>query len=428
MISEKRIYDDIYHLTNKIGVRLTGTENEKQAAEFMRDEFLKVVPKCEIEEFPINVRDIKKQELEILMDGEWVKIPVCAYNPSPSTNGETIEADLVYFDGHTDSKRDDWSYLTGKAVLHNGGMLAKNHYQRLMEAKPKYLLMVDTRYTSNECIANGMSISSIEKFGAVPIVNIAFTDAVRICAHNSTKARLTIEGGIKKGTSRNVIATLPGTDETGNILYFGAHIDSVSESVGADDNASGCGIILELARIMAKKPHKHTLKFIAFGAEEQLSEGSAYYVRKHRKELEEKGKFMCNFDSCCSSVGWYNFVINTDTETKDLIDKIYKDNDVYYLEDLTPDPYNDLFAFTASGVGGITHMRKNCEMGRFYHHQPGNSIEVLSMKVASELVKISADFMTYLADCENIENLSTNPDVLQDVNSKWENIYGGWNR
>ncbi len=427
MVSEKRIYEDVYHLTNTIGVRLTGTENEKNAAEYMKNRFLEYLSECEVEEFPVMQRDIKKQELEILMNGVWTKIPVCAYNPSPSTDGKTVEAPLVYFDGHTDSQRDDWSYLKGKAVLHIGGMLAKDHYKRLMEAQPAYLLMVDTRYTSNECIANGMSISSIKKYGSVPITNIAFTDAVKICSHNSTAARLTIDGGVIKSTSQNVIATIPGTDKDGDILYFGAHIDSVADSVGADDNAVGCAIILELARILSEKPHRHTFKLIAFGAEEQLSEGSAYYVRKHRTELEEKGRFMCNFDSCGSAVGWYKFVINTDSETRKLLADIYHKNDVYYLENLVPDPYNDLFAFTAAGVPGITHMRNNCEMGRYYHHQPGNSIEVLSMDVASQLVRISAEFMEKLADSDRCSTC-VNPEVVNQVADIWDSIYGGWNR
>lgn len=423
---EKQLYNDIYHLTNTIGVRLTGSENERIAAEFMKERFLEYAPKCTIEEFPIMQRDIKKEKLEVLVDGEWTEFSVCAYNPSPSTDGKSVEAELVYFDGHTDSQREDWSYLQGKAVLHNGNMIAKDHYKRLMEAKPAFLLMVDTRYTSNECIANGMSTSAIEKYGAVPIVNIAFTDAVKICSHKSTKARLTIEGGAKPSTSQNVIAELPGTDKDAGILYFGAHIDSVAGSPGADDNAVGCAILLSIASILCKKPHRKTIRFIAFGAEEQLSVGSAEYVRKHRKEIEEKGVFMCNFDSCSSAVGWYKFVINADEKLRELMKNIYNSNDMYYIEALEPDPYNDLFSFTAAGVPGITHMRNNCEMGRFYHHQPGNSIEALSMRVAAELVEASSQLMEKLADGDEFENCGVNADVNDKVLNIWENTYGGW--
>lgn len=423
---QKQLYDDVYHLTNTIGERLTGSENERKAAEYIRDRFLEYVPECTMEEFPIMQRDIKKEELEVMVDGEWTKFSVCAYNPSPSTDGKTVEAELVYFDGHTDSQREDWSYLKGKAVLHNGNMIAKDHYKRLMEAKPAFLLMVDTRYTSSECIANGMSTSSIEKYGAVPIVNIAFMDAVKICAHKSTKARLTIEGGAKKSTSQNVVAELPGTDKDAGVLYFGAHIDGVAGSPGADDNAVGCAILLSIASVLCKKPHRKTIRFVAFGAEEQLSVGSAEYVRRHRKEIEEKGVFMCNFDSCSSAVGWYKFVINADEKLRNMIKKVHNERDMYYIEELTPDPYNDLFSFTAAGIPGITYMRNNCEMGRYYHHQPGNSIEALSMEVAENEVLAASEMMEKLADTDDFKGCGVNPDVKDKVKTIWENTYGGW--
>lgn len=427
MNSTERIYKDISYLTETIGVRLAGSENERKAAEYMKEQFLEYVPKCEIEEFPIMQRCIDKEELEIFTDGEWVKIPVCAYNPSPTTNGETLEAELVYFDAQTGYQREDLSFLTGKAVLHYGSFPSADAYGRLLAVKPAFLLMVDVRYTSDKCIANGFSTSLIKKFGIVPTTNISFYDALKICGANSTKARLCLSGGIYPGTSCNVVATLPGTDENADIIYCGAHIDSVAYSVGADDNASGCGIILELARLLSQRPHKHTIKFIAFGTEEQLSVGSAEYVRKHRNELETKGKFMCNFDSCASATGWFKFVINADKGLREEISKLYHKNDVYYEENLVPDPYNDLFAFTAAGVPGITHMRNNCQAGRFYHHQPANSLDVISADVAAVLAKTSSQLLEKLTNSDSLSNCLVNPETKEKVSEMWESVYGGWN-
>jgi len=47
-----------------------------------------------------------------------------------------------------------------------------------------------------------------------------------------------------------------------------AHQDSVINSPGANDNASGVAAALELARIMAEKKPKRTVAFMIFGAEE----------------------------------------------------------------------------------------------------------------------------------------------------------------
>ena len=67
-------------------------------------------------------------------------------------------------------------------------------------------------------------------------------------------------------TSRNVIAEKSGT--TGEVIVLGGHVDSVAVSPGANDNASGVAVTLELARVLAAAPVRPTVRFIAFGSEE----------------------------------------------------------------------------------------------------------------------------------------------------------------
>ena len=79
---------------------------------------------------------------------------------------------------------------------------------------------------------------------------------------------------------KNVVATLPGKD---SIVYMvGAHYDSESQdptrSPGATDDGAGCGIVLELARIMSHYSYDHTLKFAFWNDEEDGSLGSEAYV------------------------------------------------------------------------------------------------------------------------------------------------------
>jgi alkaline phosphatase isozyme conversion protein len=76
--------------------------------------------------------------------------------------------------------------------------------------------------------------------------------------------------------SANVIATREG--ESGQVIVVGAHYDSVDDGLGADDNASGVGILLELAALLADVPTPHTIQFIALGAEEAGLLGSVDYI------------------------------------------------------------------------------------------------------------------------------------------------------
>lgn len=67
---------------------------------------------------------------------------------------------------------------------------------------------------------------------------------------------------------RNLVAELPGTEDPHQVLVVGAHYDTVSGSPGADDNASGVAGLLGLARALAARPLRKTVRFVAFALEE----------------------------------------------------------------------------------------------------------------------------------------------------------------
>jgi aminopeptidase YwaD len=84
--------------------------------------------------------------------------------------------------------------------------------------------------------------------------------------------------------SHNVIARAVGASQ--RVVVLGAHVDSKPPSPGANDNGSGCGALLEIARIIAEQPATPTVEFVFFGAEEIFDDdpdhhhlGSRYRVR-----------------------------------------------------------------------------------------------------------------------------------------------------
>ena len=107
---------------------------------------------------------------------------------------------------------------------------------------------------------------------------------------------------IREGlASSNVVATLPGRDPAYGVIYAGAHYDSVQESPGANDNASGMAVVLELARLLAADPISPTVRFLAFGAEEIGLRGSAAYVQRLDSHERLLAYGMLNFD--CVGIG-----------------------------------------------------------------------------------------------------------------------------
>ena len=78
---------------------------------------------------------------------------------------------------------------------------------------------------------------------------------------------------VEAGRSFNVVAAPPGFDEAQPHRIVGAHLDTVAVAPGAEDNASGVAVVLELARLAAAEEPRLPTVFIAFGGEEPRGDG-----------------------------------------------------------------------------------------------------------------------------------------------------------
>ncbi|MBI5864128.1 MAG: M20/M25/M40 family metallo-hydrolase [Planctomycetes bacterium] len=66
----------------------------------------------------------------------------------------------------------------------------------------------------------------------------------------------------------NLIVERTGADCPDEIVLLGAHYDTVPETPGADDNASAVAVLLETARLLARRRFRRTIRFVAFACEE----------------------------------------------------------------------------------------------------------------------------------------------------------------
>lgn len=89
---------------------------------------------------------------------------------------------------------------------------------------------------------------------------------------------------------RNIIAEHYGTSLPDEVIVVGAHYDTVWMSPGADDNASGVSVLIEMARRLKTMRFARTIRFVAFANEEH-----PYYVTDnmgslfHAKRASERG-------------------------------------------------------------------------------------------------------------------------------------------
>lgn len=69
-------------------------------------------------------------------------------------------------------------------------------------------------------------------------------------------------------------------------IVIGAHYDTVPGSPGADDNATGVAVLLELARDIASGPLKYPVQLVAFDMEEYGCLGSSHHAAKYKQQQE----------------------------------------------------------------------------------------------------------------------------------------------
>jgi carboxypeptidase Q len=125
----------------------------------------------------------------------------------------------------------------------------------------------------------------------LPVISIASEDAAflrRLLAKGEVKIRLDVQNSFPgPGTERNVVADLKGADPH-EMVVLCAHFDDWDPAQGANDNGAGVAVVLEGARILKLlgiRP-KHTIRFVFFSGEEELSNGSRAYVEQHKNELD----------------------------------------------------------------------------------------------------------------------------------------------
>lgn len=82
---------------------------------------------------------------------------------------------------------------------------------------------------------------------------------------------------VRRGTSVNVIAEPQDFDASEPHVVIAAHLDTVPVAPGAEDNASGIAVMLQLAAMVSQQPAGLPVQFIAFGAEEPRGSGDALH-------------------------------------------------------------------------------------------------------------------------------------------------------
>ncbi|NJK55376.1 MAG: M28 family peptidase [Pleurocapsa sp. SU_5_0] len=148
-------------------------------------------------------------------------------------------------------------------------------------------------------------------------------------------------------------------------ILIGAHYDAVPGTPGADDNATGVAVLLEMAEVFASNPLKYPVRLVAFDLEEYGLLGSTAYA-KYLKDKQQKLRLMLSLEM----LGYCNHAPSSQTYP-DLIKPFYRDT--------------ANFIALVGNLSAIPDM--NCLSKQMKKH--GTPIEVLPDPSAGRLVPIT---------------------------------------
>ncbi|NLE22806.1 MAG: M20/M25/M40 family metallo-hydrolase [Actinobacteria bacterium] len=186
--------------------------------------------------------------------------------------------------------------------------------------------------------------------------------------------------------SQNVVAWRPADlkrrGEPTPLVIVGAHYDAVTAGQGADDNASGVGVMLEVAERLAHFKIDYDIVFVAFGAEEVGLRGSTYFANQLSAADVQRAICMVNFDSLLVGDKLYIHAgANGKTWARDAMLRLIRLHklpieiqpglylvehpgaDPGYAAGFTPDGFSDYTAFNRAGIPVAAFESTNWEIG-----------------------------------------------------------------
>ncbi len=277
------------HLTNKIGPRLSSSDNLTKACEWAKAKFeemgLKNVTMEEWGTFPVAFN--RGAQIGKILEPEAKDLHPQGMSWTAGTNGETVaHAVLAPPDAELD-KAD----LKGKWIVCDARP-SEAAWKKFDEAGIAGVLRsarADLIVTDGQ---HRISWDTLPKRVSIFLTAAEYKSISQPLKDGKpVKLMFDIRAEFKKGPvpQYNVYADLPGSEKPEEFVLVGGHIDSWDGATGATDNATGVSTTMEAARLLVKagaKP-KRTIRFILWSGEEQGLFGSREYVKKHKAELEK---------------------------------------------------------------------------------------------------------------------------------------------
>lgn len=266
----------------------------------------------------------------------------------------------------------------------------------------------------------------------IPAFAVSYQFAEKLLSEENLSLTLDADTKVDRKVSFNVLAETKGGNPD-NIVMIGAHLDSVAEGPGINDNGSGSAGILAVALKMKDVPVANKIRFAWFSAEELGLIGSTKYVGALSQAEKDKISLFINVDM----IGSPNYMIGVydgdgsrfgqkgpegSAAIENLFHQFYGTQNVKSVE-TELNGRSDYAAFSAAGiaVGGIftgAEGKKTEEQAALFGGTAGEAYDACYHKacddlanISSEALEVNTNAIAFLA-----QNLANSTAMVRDTN------------
>ncbi|MBM7095798.1 DUF4910 domain-containing protein [Bacillus sp. H-16] len=393
------IYNNIDYLQQT--PRVAASEEEYAAVQYIKSEFESYGYAADVQAFEF-MGFTAPHTVELTVNGDSLSPLPFTYTPSGEVTGELEYAGLGRV-GDFDGKN-----LEGKiALIQRGEISFGDKVFNASRAGAKGVII----FNNTAGNLNGTLGAANDEF--VPAVSITQDRGNALVEQlnqgETVTASLTVlgaESGMR--TSHNVIASKKPTNknkDNGKVITVTSHHDSVPGAPGANDNASGTAMVLELARVMKNMPTDTELRFITFGAEELGLIGSRHYVNTLPADELERIEANFNLDMVGSRDAG-DLVMRTVNGQANLVTDLAQASSLRLNGEPTPFAQggsSDHVPFGERGIPAALFIHSPLEP---WYHTPEDTIDKISKEKLQDVAQIVG---TAVYDYASFDNQGPKP-------------------
>lgn len=246
-------------------------------------------------EFEMSIFSVGKESLTV--NGKPVEAHVIGFSGASPAEGAAGRFVVVPGEAHLGCTPRDYNGLdlAGAVVLVDRGECLLAEKATAAAERGAIAIVIANNVEEKLFSAEMMESDEIE----IPVMSVTKADGARLRSETGT-ATVIAEASVDQVTTRNVIAQTK-TGSSDNVVMVGAHLDSVKEGPGINDNGTGVSAVLETALQMGPSPEvANAVRFGFWGGEEEGLFGSLDYVKSLDVEALKDIALYLNFDMMAS--------------------------------------------------------------------------------------------------------------------------------